>query len=70
MKKNKKQKTNADVLKAMIDINDAYKIEHDGESLLTEKVEEEIKSILKASDDSDVINVKFNKILKATEPKK
>lgn len=62
----KKKKTNAEVLRSMIQINDLYKSQN-GEGLITEKVENEIKSILNSSDDDDVINVKFNKILKPTE---
>ena len=65
----KKKKTNADVLRSMIEINDLYKAQN-GEGLITEKVENEIKNILNSSDDDDVINVKFNKILKPTEIKK
>lgn len=66
----KTKKNNAEMLKAMIEINDLYKKEHNGEGLLTERVEEQIKEVLKTSEDPDVINVKFNKMLKPTEPKK
>lgn len=65
----KKKKTNADVLRSMIEINDLYKAQN-GEGLITERVENEIKNILNSSDDDDVINVKFNRILKPTEIKK
>ena len=63
------KKTNADVLRSMIEINDLYKAQN-GEGLITERVENEIKNILNSSDDDDVINVKFNRILKPTEIKK
>lgn len=64
--KNRKPKTNAEVLKVVLAIDEAYSKEHpEDESILTTKFKEVIGELIeKYGDDPDVFNVKLNKVLK------
>lgn len=59
-----KRKTNAEVLRGILEIDDAQRREHpDAEPFLTDKFREVIEPIAKLEDD-DLVNVKLNKVLK------
>ncbi|NCB21034.1 MAG: hypothetical protein EOM88_03905 [Clostridia bacterium] len=61
----KAKKTNAQVLREIMEINKAYLEENpDAESLLTEKFEQVITDVLNSSDRDDFINVELNRRLK------
>lgn len=67
MKAKRKKKTNAEVLKAVLKIAEAYEREHpeDNEAILTEEFKRVIGTLIdEYGDDSDVFNVKLNKVLK------
>lgn len=64
--KNRKPKTNAEVLRAVLAIDEAYSKEHpEAEPILTTKFKEVIGELIaQYGDDPDVLNVKLNKVLK------
>lgn len=60
-------KTNAQLIKEMVAMHEAYANENDGLELLTPKTYETLKELCDTYKDDDVLNLKFNKALKPLE---
>lgn len=62
-----KRISNAECLRNILKINEQWAKKHNGDELLSERVKVCIDEILTSTDDDDLINVKFNRMLKAKD---
>lgn len=60
-------KTNAQLLREMVAMHEAYANENEGAELLTPKTYDMLKELCDTYADDDVLNLKFNKALKPLE---
>lgn len=63
-----KKKTNAEVIRGMLAIDEAYRREHEDGQLLSDKVRDTLQELVDTSHDDYELNRRFNNILKPSIP--